>query len=80
VSGSLGRPARNCSSSDRLQRQSPSKIRHYAADPDSLANNVETLQARAGHRLRVGNCRVLFTIDGDVMTVTAIRTRSKAYD
>jgi len=45
-----------------------------------LANNVETLQARAGHRLRVGNCRVLFTIDGDVMTVTAIRTRSKAYD
>ena len=57
-----------------------SKIRQYAADPASLANNVKALQGRTGYRLRVGDFRVLFTIDGDVMTVTAVRKRESAYD
>ena len=55
------------------------KVHQYAADPASLANNVKALQGRAGYRLRVGNYRVLFTIDGNVMTVVAVRPRGGAY-
>lgn len=61
-----------------------SKIRQFAADPDSLANNVKALKGREEYRLRVGDYRVLFVIlEGGSMTimeVTAIRHRSKAYD
>ncbi|OOC09636.1 MULTISPECIES: type II toxin-antitoxin system RelE/ParE family toxin [unclassified Thioalkalivibrio] len=60
------------------------KIRQYAAEPDSLANNVKALKGREEYRLRVGDYRVLFVIlqDGTmtIMEVTAIRHRSKAYD
>ena len=60
------------------------KIRQYAADPASLANNVKALKDRDAFRLRVGDYRVLFVVLADgtvtVMQVTAVRHRSKAYD
>ena len=48
------------------------KIDQYAADPDSLVNNVVKLQERPGYRLRVGDWRVLFDEDGVVLTIFQI--------
>lgn len=56
------------------------KIKQYAADPQSLKSNVLPLKGRNEYRLRVGDYRVLFTIEGDVMTVTNVRKRDEAYD
>lgn len=55
------------------------KIDQYATDPSSLGNNIKALQGREGYRLRVGDYRVLFTIDGDTMVVKAVRKRGEAY-
>ncbi len=56
------------------------KILQYAADPASLQNNVTALKGSDGFRLRVGNHRVIFEIDGDTMVIVAIGTRSSIYD
>lgn len=60
------------------------KIEQYAAGPASLANNVKALRGSNQLRLRVGDYRVLFSIDADgtltVMLVEAIRHRREAYD
>ncbi|MFA7429955.1 MAG: type II toxin-antitoxin system RelE/ParE family toxin [Rhodospirillaceae bacterium] len=60
------------------------KIEQYAADPTSLANNVKALRGSDQFRLRVGDHRVLFTVEEDgtltVMLVEAIRHRREAYD
>jgi mRNA interferase RelE/StbE len=56
-----------------------SKIETYAADPQSQANNVKTLQGISGVvRLRVGDWRVLMQ-DGDVLAVLKIKPRGGAY-
>ncbi len=56
------------------------KIRQYAADPESLANNVKSLKGSSTLRLRVGDHRVIFEIEGDTMIVLKVRTRGEAYD
>ena len=56
------------------------KIKQYAADPASLSNNVKALKGRDEYRLRIGDHRVLFTVDNDVVTVHAVRKRGEAYD
>jgi mRNA interferase RelE/StbE len=56
------------------------KIRQYADDPASLANNVAKLQGRDGYRLRVGDCRVIFAIADDTMQVLDIGPRGGIYD
>ena len=55
------------------------KIDQYAADPESLTNNVSPLSGRPGYRLRVGNHRVIFKIEDDAMVVLAIGPRGGIY-
>jgi mRNA interferase RelE/StbE len=58
-----------------------SKIRQYATDPASLANNVKKLQGREDeYRLRVGDWRVILTRDGVILDVLLIRPRGSAYE
>ncbi|UEM04605.1 type II toxin-antitoxin system RelE/ParE family toxin [Skermanella rosea] len=61
-----------------------SKIEQYAADPASLVNNVKALQGSDLFRLRVGDYRILFTVNEDgtvsVLLVHRVRHRREAYD
>lgn len=58
-----------------------SKIDGYAADQAARANNVTALKNMAGvFRLRVGDWRVLFTEDGEVIAVIEVAPRGSAYD
>ncbi len=57
------------------------KIEQYAADPAAQANNIEALKGEPGVlRLRVGDWRVLFTEDGQVLAVIRIAPRGGAYE
>ncbi|KAA0573605.1 type II toxin-antitoxin system RelE/ParE family toxin [Azospirillum sp. Sh1] len=59
------------------------KIQQYAAEPESQANNTKHLQGSDLLRLRVGDYRVLFTVQNGVVTVMLVhrvRHRSEAYD
>ena len=58
-----------------------SRIDQYAEKPASLANNVKTLKGEPGvFRLRVGDWRVLFTEDGQVIAIVKVAPRSGAYE
>jgi mRNA interferase RelE/StbE len=58
-----------------------SKIEQYATDPASLANNVKVLKGEPDvFRLRVGDWRVLFNEDGDVIAIIKIAPRGAAYE
>ena len=54
------------------------KIRAYAKNPASQANNVKALRGTDAIRLRVGDWRVIM-IDGDVIDVIKIASRGSAY-
>lgn len=59
------------------------KVEQYAEDPTSLANNVIQLAGSTYRRLRVGDYRVLFTIERRttvVIVVLRVRHRREAYD
>ena len=59
------------------------KIVQYAQDQASLANNVIRLVGSPFFRLRVGDYRVIFSLDDDVatvMTVVRVSHRREAYD
>ena len=56
------------------------KIEQLANDPDSLKNNVTRLVGTREARLRVGDWRVIFRIDGDMLLVVKIAPRGGAYD
>jgi mRNA interferase RelE/StbE len=57
-----------------------SKIEAYARDPASQANNVRSLKAREGVRLRVGDWRVIMDDQGNVLAVLDIGPRGGVYD
>lgn len=57
-----------------------SKVRQYADDPASQANNVKALKGREGIRLRVGDWRVIMDDQGDVLDVLKIGPRGGVYD
>jgi mRNA interferase RelE/StbE len=57
------------------------KIRQYADDPASLANNVKALQGAHGcRRLRVGDWRVIFRDDGVILAILKIAQRGSVYE
>ena len=57
-----------------------SKIEAYAADPASMSNNVKALKGELGIlRLRVGDWRVLFSDDGEVIAIIRIASRGEVY-
>jgi len=67
----------------KAREQIIAKIVQYAAAPESLANNVKHLTNSPFHRLRIGDYRVIFSLDGEVatiMTVIRVHHRSEAYD
>lgn len=55
------------------------KVDRLAIDPDALANNVKALRGVEGYRLRVGDWRILFTIEGDRIIVHAVGPRGSIY-
>ena len=57
------------------------KILALAADPYAPNNNATKLQGRPGYRLRVGDWRVLYNLDGMrvVVLVLDIKPRGGAY-
>ena len=58
------------------------KIEQYAADPRSLANNVLKLSNSSLLCLRVGDYRVIFSIEEGVVTIMFVhnvRHRREAY-
>ncbi|PIO97547.1 type II toxin-antitoxin system RelE family toxin [Pleomorphomonas carboxyditropha] len=57
------------------------KVAQYAADPASLANNVKSLAGMPSIlRLRVGDWRVLFSEDGEVIAIIRIAPRGGVYE
>jgi mRNA interferase RelE/StbE len=57
------------------------KVNQIAADPYGKHNNVTKLQGREGYRLRVGDWRILYTIENDqlVLRVVDVLPRGSAY-
>lgn len=56
------------------------KLRQYAGDPASQANNVKKLQGRSAYRLRVGDWRVIFDENDVVIEVIKIGARGSVYE
>lgn len=55
------------------------KLRQYADDPASQANNVRKLQGRNAYRLRVGDWRVIFDENDVIIDVIKIGARGDIY-
>ena len=58
------------------------KVEQYARDPASLANQVITLTGSEYRRMRVGDYRVIFSIEHNkttVMVVLRVRHRREVY-
>jgi mRNA interferase RelE/StbE len=64
----------------QTRRRVLAAIDGLAADPRA-ASNVKPLQGQPGYRLRVGDWRVMFALQDDVLTVLVIRIahRREAY-
>ncbi|MDO8359972.1 MAG: type II toxin-antitoxin system RelE/ParE family toxin [Devosia sp.] len=56
------------------------KIKQYAEDPASLANNVKALVGSRYIRLRVGDWRVVMDDQGHVLGIVRIGPRGGIYD
>lgn len=56
-----------------------SKMNAYAAEPEQVSSNVKKLQGVEGYRLRVGDWRVIFTEDAQVIAVIKVAPRGGAY-
>ena len=56
------------------------KIADYALNPVSNARHVKKLKGREGQRLRVGNWRVIFDVQGNDMAILRIGARGNIYD
>ena len=58
------------------------KVEQYATTPESLANQVVALVGSEYFRMRVGNYRVVFTVERGrvvIMVVLRVRHRREAY-
>ena len=57
------------------------KIELYATTPEALANKVVSLQGMSGYyRLRVGDWRVIFTENAEVVAIIKIGARGSVYE
>ena len=54
-------------------------IAQYADEPGVRAHHVMKLKGRDGFRLRVGNWRVLFDVNGSVLEILEIGSRGSIY-
>jgi mRNA interferase RelE/StbE len=55
------------------------KIVALVVDPYAPNNNARKLQGRTGYRLRVGDWRVLYDLDGQRLLVLDVKPRGGAY-
>lgn len=55
------------------------KLRTLADDPTALSNNIRALKGAEGFRLRIGDWRVIFTIEPDRVIVHAVGPRGSIY-
>lgn len=55
-----------------LQMQIIEKIERLATEPHGHHANAKKLQGRDGYRLRIGDWRVIYTIEHDVLVVRVI--------
>ena len=62
------------------RRRIQAKIADYAADPAAHGHHVKKLKGREGYRLRVGNWRVIFDLEGRVLEVYEVGARGSIYD
>jgi len=58
-----------------------SRLKEIAKDPFAKHRNVEKLINREGFRLRIGDWRVIYKVDGDtfIILVVKIKPRGDAY-
>ena len=56
-----------------------SKLRQYADDPTSQANNIKKLQGQNAYRLRVGDWRVIFDENDVIIEVIKVGARGDVY-
>ena len=61
-------------------RRIRAKIAAYALNPASQAHHVKKLKGREGHRLRVGDWRVIIDINGNIMAILRVGARGNIYD
>ncbi len=55
-----------------IRRRILTAIGHLAADPKSAAN-IKSLQNQPAFRLRVGDWRVIYTLENEILTILIIR-------
>lgn len=53
------------------------RLSTYAADPYRPHNNVTALQGRFGYRLRVGDNRVIYTLNDGELVVLVVKAGSR---
>jgi mRNA interferase RelE/StbE len=56
------------------------KIKQYAAEPETLANQIKTLKGVAALRLRVGDYRMIFRNEPDRIVILKLGHRRDVYD
>ena len=57
------------------------KIELYATTPEALANKVVRLQGTSGYfRLRIGDWRVIFTENAEIVAIVKIGARGSVYE
>ena len=49
------------------------RIEHVAVDPFASIPNAKKLQGRSGYRLRIGDWRVIYEINGDEVVILVLR-------
>lgn len=60
-----------------IRKRIKAKIEAFA---ESGIGDVKKLQGRAGSRLRIGDWRVIFYIEGSTLVIAAVGNRSEIYD
>lgn len=56
-----------------LASQVRQKLDRLAKDPYAANNNVKKLQDRPGYRLRVGDWRVIYELEDDVLRILVLK-------
>jgi mRNA-degrading endonuclease RelE of RelBE toxin-antitoxin system len=62
----------------QIRKRVAKKMRFYARQPDPL-QFAEPLSGAHNYRFRIGDYRVIFKVQHDVLWVMAIKRRDKAY-
>ena len=66
----------------KVQRLILAKIAALAADPFAKNNNIKALAGQDAYRLRVGNWRVVYAVQAQVLVLLVVRIarRDKVYE